>query len=88
MDKYTPAEARFIGFEGFLKLLSSFACRRSNDLLIAQRARSSVVEHLTFNQRVVGSIPTELTSHSKLFRQAGSTGFREEEGFTNSKSRR
>ncbi len=28
------------------------------------RARSSVVEHLTFNQRVVGSIPPGLTCFS------------------------
>ena len=26
-----------------------------------ERARSSAVEHLTFNQRVVGSIPTRVT---------------------------
>ena len=30
-------------------------------------ARSSAVEHLTFNQRVVGSIPTGLTNDFKLF---------------------
>ena len=29
-------------------------------------ARSSAEEHLTFNQRVVGSIPTGLTNHIKL----------------------
>jgi hypothetical protein len=29
---------------------------------LKSRARSSVVEHLAFNQRVVGSIPTGLTT--------------------------
>ena len=33
--------------------------------LPAFRARSSAVEHLTFNQVVVGSIPTGLTRNSK-----------------------
>ena len=31
--------------------------------MLASRARSSGVEHLTFNQRVVGSKPTGLASH-------------------------
>jgi hypothetical protein len=31
---------------------------------LSLRARSSEVEHLTFNQRVVGSIPTGLTNYS------------------------
>lgn len=30
-----------------------------------ERARSSAVEHLTFNQRVVGSYPTGLTTGPK-----------------------
>jgi hypothetical protein len=35
------------------------------------RARSSAVEHLTFNQVVVGSIPTGLTTHKCLIRNHG-----------------
>ena len=41
----------------------------SSKLLIwcVKRARSSAVEHLTFNQRVVGSIPTGLTTNINNF---------------------
>jgi hypothetical protein len=38
-------------------------CRKEMSIYGASRARSSAVEHLTFNQVVVGSIPTGLTSN-------------------------
>ena len=44
---------------------TSRAHRKVGDLAEpARRARSSAVEHLTFNQVVVGSIPTGLTIES------------------------
>ena len=39
------------------------------------RARSSVVEHLTFNQRVVGSIPTGLTKEIRDLAQTSNARF-------------
>jgi hypothetical protein len=43
-------------------MLTTFAGDQPAAFLEVMRARSSVVEHLAFNQRVVGSIPTGLTT--------------------------
>jgi hypothetical protein len=41
---------------------------RVRPYMLALRARSSGVEHLTFNQRVVGSKPTGLANNINLLR--------------------
>jgi hypothetical protein len=51
------------------RTLVSLVFLREGPYLPASRARSSAVEHLTFNQVVVGSIPTGLTTRKILIRQ-------------------
>ena len=55
------ADSRLTGGKR-LRMLTTFASVARTFVEEKSRARSSVVEHLAFNQRVVGSIPTGLTS--------------------------
>ena len=60
------------GLHGVPRTLVSLVFQQKGPYLRGSRARSSAVEHLTFNQVVVGSIPTGLTKksifHSYLFK--------------------